>query len=191
MNIFIYFFALVFPCFLFAQEVRVIDNKGTIQNIYTGPVVHTGSFIIDASGNKIIVGLPFKASQITFVAHANIENLSIDNDNQVGNNDSGINNSYGSMNGFARFNEATLTTPASITQEVIFVGGSGNSINDISRYSSNINCIGVRYGNQNGDSLGKITASLISFNVNGFTINVTRTVNAVNENLVVLYTAYR
>ncbi|WP_418653047.1 hypothetical protein [Tenacibaculum soleae] len=164
------------------------DNQiitGANGGVYLGPTVYTGSFIINASGAKIITGIPFQPSQITFVAHANIESLNIDADNGVGNNNSGINNSFGSMNGFVRNDGATNT------QQVIYVGGSGNSINDISRYASSTNCIGVRYGNQNGDSLGRITASLTTFNPNGFTLNVSRTANASNENLVVLFTAYK
>ena len=146
---------------------------------------YTTAFIINASGAKIITGIPFQPSQITFVAHANIESLNIDADNGVGDNNSGINNSYGSMNGFVRNDGATNT------QQVIYVGGSGNSINDISRYASSTNCIGVRYGNQNGNSLGRITASLTTFDANGFTLNVNRTAGAQTENLVVLFTAYK
>jgi len=149
------------------------------------PTVYVGFFIINANGSQAITGLPFQPSQITFVAHANIESLNINADNQTNNNNTGISNSFGSMNGFAR------DDGGSITQQVIYVGGSGNSINDISRYASSSNCIGIRYGNQNGDNLGLLSADLSSFNSNGFTINVTRTSDATNENIVVLYTAYK
>ena len=181
------------------------DNQieaGANGGAYLGPTVYTGFFIINASGNKIIMGLPFQPSQITFVAHANVESLNIDSDNGTGNNDRGIDNSFGTMNGFARDDSGTTT------QQVIYVGSHGNSVNDISRYASSSNCIGVRYGDQDGNDLGKITASFTSFDTNGFTVNVTYvngtvTVNHVdplrdvqptdilNENLVVLYTAYK
>jgi hypothetical protein len=161
------------------------DGTNWVETSKVGPTVYTGFFIINASGSQSITGLPFQPSQITFVAHANVESLNIDSDNGTGNNDRGIDNSFGTMNGFAR------DDGGSTTQQVIYVGGSGNSINDISRYASSSNCIGLRYGNQNGDDLGKITAPLTSFNSDGFTINVTRTINATSENLVVLYTAYK
>ncbi|MGB3152191.1 MAG: hypothetical protein WBB27_16160 [Maribacter sp.] len=142
--------------------------------------VYMGVLIINGTGNINVSGLPFRPSQVSFSAHANIESLNINSDNGVGNNNNGIANSYGSMNGFARNNGG------STTQQVIYVGGSGNSINDISRYSSSGHCIGIRYGNQNGDNLGITSASLSSFNTNGFTINVDSHV----DNLVVLYQAY-
>lgn len=151
--------------------------------------VYVGQFIINNSGTKNIIGLPFEPSQITFVAHANIETLNLNSDNAVGNNNGGINNSFGSMNGFARNDGAPAVPP--IAQQVIYVGGSGNSINDISRYASENNCIGLRYGNQNGDNLGVISASVTSFNTNGFTLNVSRSGGATTENVVVLYTAYK
>ncbi len=177
------------------------DNQieaGSDGGAYLGPTVYTGFFIISSSGNQSITGIPFQPTQVTFVAHANIESTDIDGDNGVGNNNKGINNSFGTMNGFARDDNG------SITQQVIYVGGSGNSINDISRFASSSNCIGVRYGDQNGNDLGKITAPLISFNSDGFTINVTYTngtvtnnggnvhpTDVLNESLVVLYTAYK
>ncbi|CAM1371507.1 conserved exported hypothetical protein [Tenacibaculum litopenaei] len=164
--------------------------------------VYVGAFTINAAGNQDITGLPFQPSQITFVAHANVESLNINSDNGTGNNDRGIPNSFGTMNGFARDDSGT------IVQQVIYVGGHGNSINDITRYASSSNCIGLRYGDQNGNSLGRITASLSSFNTDGFTVNVTYTNGTVTANngnpivdvqpddvlgegIVVLFTAYR
>jgi hypothetical protein len=186
------------------------DNQieaGNDGGAYLGPTVYTGFFIISTSGSQSVTGIPFQPSQVTFVAHINIESTNIDNNNGTdntpgGGNDRGIDNSFGTMNGFGRNDNGT------ITQQVISVSGHGNSINNISRYASSSNCIGVRYGNQNGRDLGKITAPLTSFNSDGFTINVTYTLGTVtvnnsdplkdvqpgdvlNEGLVVLYTAYK
>jgi len=173
-------------------------TSGNDGGAYIGPTVYTGYFIISTSGNQNVTGIPFQPSQVTFVANANIESTDIDNDNGVGNNDKGINNSFGTMNGFARNDNG------SIIQQVIYIGGSGNSINDISRYASSSNCIGIRYGDQNGKDLGKITATLTSFNSDGFAINVTYTngtvtnnggnvhpTDVLNESVLVLYTAYK
>ncbi len=171
--------------------------------------VYVGSFIINAPGGTAttsfttqVTGIPFRPSQVTFTAFANVERFGLNNDNQTSNNDQGIANSFGSMQGFAR-NDGTLP----ITQNVIYVGGSGNSINDISRYSSNTQCIGIRYGNQNGDNLGVLSGVLNTFDFNsgtstgGFTFNITYTIGTtgnagrnddiLNESLVVFYTAYR
>lgn len=181
------------------------DNQiepGTDGGAYVGPTVYNGFFTISSAGSQVISGVPFTPSQVTFVAHANVESLNIDADNGTGNNDRGIDNSFGTMNGFVRDDSG------SITQQVIYVGGHGNSINDISRYASSSNCIGVRYGDQNGADLGKITASFTSFDTNGFTLNATYTngtitinngnpivdvqpTDILNESLVVLFTAYK
>ncbi|CAN0604032.1 unnamed protein product, partial [Ectocarpus sp. 12 AP-2014] len=97
------------------------------------------------------------------------------------NNNTGIANSFGSMNGFARNDGNT------IVEQVIYVGGSGNSINDISRYASNSHCIGLRYGNQNGNNLGVTSATVTRFNTDGFTINT----DSFADGIVVIYQAFR
>jgi len=149
--------------------------------LQTASNVFTGFFTINNTGTTTVTGIPFQPNQITFVAHANVERFGLDNDNQTRNNDGGIANAFGSMNGFARNNNGT------ITQGVIYVGGSGNSINDISRYSSNQRCIGIRYSNQNGDAVGRTLAALTAFTADGFTLNVTNR----SDNVLVFYTAYR
>jgi predicted membrane protein len=144
------------------------------------PNVYLGVFIISATGSQTISGIPFQPSQISFVAHANVETLNLNSDNGVGNNTNTIVNAFGTTNGFARDDNG------STIQQTIYVGGNGTSINDISRYASSSHCVGIRYSNQNGDSLGLTTASLTSFNVDGFTINV----DNLSDNLVVLYQAF-
>ncbi|APQ16511.1 hypothetical protein [Maribacter hydrothermalis] len=161
------------------KEIYVFDGTSWASN--SQPNVYMGVLTITSTGIINVTGIPFQPSQISFTAHANIEALNIDSDNGTRNNDSGIANTYGSMNGFARNDNGTTT------QQVIYVGGSGNSINDISRFSSSNACIAIRYSNQNGDKLGITSASLNSFNTNGFTL----TVGSHADNLVVLYQAYK
>jgi hypothetical protein len=161
------------------NEVYVYNGSVWVSS--SQPSVHMGLVVITATGNLTVSGLPFKPSQISFTAHANIESLNLNSDNGIRNNDNGIANSFGSMNGFAR------NDGASIVQQVIYVGGNGNSINDISRYASSNSCIGIRYSNQNGDNLGITAANVSSFNANGFSLNVTSRA----DNLVVLYQAYK
>ena len=166
---------------------QLIDNK---------PDVYVGKFIInstnvDASGNIDISTIPFQPRQITFTAYANVEAYNLDNDNEVGNNVNRVENVFGSMKGFARDDGGA--TP---TQQIIYVGGSGNSINDISRYASDSHCIGVRYADQNGSTsasqYGITSARLTSFNVDGFSLNVDSYVDdGDDEGLVVIYEAYR
>ena len=84
-----------------------------------------------------------------------------------------------------------------MVQQVIYVGGSGNSINSIGWFSSPNHCIGVRYGNNNGVNLGIIKGALQNFTTDGFDIDVTYAVSGTDnadfraEKLVVLYTAYK
>jgi len=163
------------------EDNQVYVYNGTQWNAFGGTQVFTGVFTISNTGTMTITGLPFKPSQISFTAHANVESLNLNSDNATRNNDNGISNSFGTMNGFVRDDSGSMA------QQVIYVGGSGNSINDISRYASSTHCIGVRYGNQNGDNLGITSASISSLNSNGFTINVDN--NA--DDLVVLYKAYQ
>ncbi|NNC34436.1 MAG: hypothetical protein HKO09_06145 [Croceitalea sp.] len=143
--------------------------------------VYMGYFIINSTGSITVGSLPFQPSNISFVAHANIEGLNINADNGVNNNNGGIANAYGTANGFAR------DDGGSIVQQRIYVGGSGNSINDISRYASSSHCIGIRYSNQNGDNLGITRATMTSFNSDGFTVNV----DSFADGLVVIFHAYR
>ncbi|WP_378187103.1 hypothetical protein ACE939_01975 [Aquimarina sp. W85] len=171
--------------------------EGSWQEMLTAGNVYVGAFQINAAGTVNVTGIPFIPSSVTFVAHANVETFNLDIDNAI-NNDRGIRNSFGSMNGFARNDNG------SITQQVIYVGGHGNSINDISRFASNTNAIGLRYGDQNGSSLGKITGRVTNFTADGFEVlvnyingTITNTGNNVrpgdiaDEGVIVLYTAYR
>lgn len=142
--------------------------------------VYSGTIIVSSTGNITVSGLPFEPRNITFVAHANVETPNLNSDNAVGNNNSGLANSFGTSNGFARNDGGT------IVQQNIYIGGSGNSINDISRFASSSHCVGIRYGNQNGNNLGETTVSLIAFNPDGFTLNT----DSFADGLVVIYTAY-
>ncbi|WP_194534373.1 hypothetical protein [Zobellia nedashkovskayae] len=152
--------------------IEINDNPST---------AYTGHFIITGTGSQTITGLPFEPSSISFVAHANIETTTINDDNGIADNTNTIANAFGSMNGYARNDSGT------INQQVIYVGGNGTSINDISRYANPNECVGIRYSNQNGDNIGLTTASLSSFTSDGFVVNVTNS----SDNLVVLFTAYK
>jgi hypothetical protein len=152
-----------------------------IQLVTNEKQVYTGKFRITASGNTTIAGLPFEPKSIEFKAYANVENYNVNSDNSVGNNNNGFQNYFGYMHGYCNQNSGT------IEQQLISGGANANSVNDHSRYASDNKCIGIRYANQNGDSLGLTSASLTSFNTDGFTLNV----DNFTEGLVVIYTAYK
>lgn len=143
--------------------------------------VHIAKFIITGTGTQTITGLPFEPSAIRFSAHPNVETYNVNADNGIGNNNNTYQNVFGTMNGYA------TNYSGSILQQVIFVGGSGASINDISRYASSSRAIGIRYTNNNGNNLGLTAAEVTSFNTNGFTINVTNH----TEDIVVIFEAHR
>ena len=166
-----------------SDENRLYLFDGTSWNVMvrqSAPNVHSGFFIVSATGNVTVSGIPFQPRNITFVAHANVEVQNLNSDNATRNNESGLPNSFGTSNGFARDDNG------SITQQNIYIGGSGNSINDISRFASSSHCVGIRYGNQNGDNLGETTVALTTFNSDGFTMNV----DSFADGLIVLFTAY-
>ena len=159
-----------------------IISNGSDGGAYLEMTSYSGKFTICSTGEITITGVPFKPSRITFVGHANVESYNLDDDNEMNqNNHTGISNSFASMNGYAtNYNNI-------IAQQVIALGAHGNSINDISRYASDSHAIGIRYGNQNGDLLGRTTASVTEFSSTGFKVNVDQFADCV----VILFEAYR
>jgi len=158
-----------------------IIGAGTDNGAFLGATTYIGKFIITGTGNQTITGLPFQPTSIKFSAHANVETYNVNGDNGFGNNNNTFQNAFGSMQGFA------TNYSGSILQQVIYIGGNGASINDISRYASDSRAIGIRYSNQNGDFRGFTAAQVTAFNTNGFTINVTD----VTEDIVVVFEAHR
>ena len=157
-------------------------SNGSDGGAYLKSTSYSGKFTICSTGTINITNLPFKPSRITFTAHANVETYNLDDDNEMNeNNHSGISNAFASMNGYA------TNYDDEIKQQVISVGAHGNSINDISRFASDSHSIGIRYGNQNGNLLGRTTATITHFNSNGFTLNVDEYADC----LVIIFEAYR
>jgi len=157
------------------------EGTSWLQLVTNEKQVYIGKFRITASGNTTIAGLPFEPKSIEFKAYANVGSYNLNSDNNVGNNNNGFQNYFGYMYGYAKQNSGT------IEQQVIAGGANANSVNDHSRYASDTKCIGIRYASQNGNSLGLTSASLTSFNSDGFTINV----DNFTDEFVVIYTAYK
>jgi len=165
------------------NNVIKLENGDSVQlsKVITGPRFYVGKFQITAAGTISITGLPFKPTTLTFTAYANIESDSLNSDNAVGNNSNSIANSFNYMKGYARNDNGI------ISEQVMCSGGNGSSINDISRYASPHHSIGIRYANNNGDNLGLTSATVTSFNSNGFTINV----DAFTDGLLIIFEAHR
>ena len=144
--------------------------------------VYFGKAFISSTGVLTITGIPFQPTSVSFNAAANIDNWNLNTDGVGGNNNVNNRDNYqGFMNGYAQ------VSGGSIVQQVISVGGSGASLNDISRYSSSSHCIGIRYGDNDGVSLGRTRASLTEFTTDGFKLNVNEKV----DNLIILFTAHK
>lgn len=157
------------------------EGSSWLQLVTNEKQVYMGKFRITATGTMTVGGLPFKPESIEFKAYANVEDYNVNADNGVSNNAAGAQNYFGDMQGYAKQN------PGNIEQQVIAGGANANSPNDHSRYASDTKCIAIRYANNNGDNLGLTSASLTSFESDGFTLNV----DNFRDELVVLYIAYK
>jgi len=160
----------------YSLDAQSDTSSDTTSNVYFGKA------FINSTGVKTITGIPFQPTSVSFSAAANIDNYNLSTDGVGGNNNqNSINNYQGFMYGYAQ------VSGGSIVQQVISVGGSGSSLNDISRYSSASHCVGIRYGDNDGDNIGKTRASLTEFTADGFKLNVVEK----DDNLVILYTAHK
>jgi len=139
--------------------------------------VYVGKFRITDSDPIEISALPFEPEMVEFKAQAPVNGYNTDTSGSGGD---GPGNYAGSMSGFVR------DTGSGLTQQVISSGGSGNSINSISYYSSSSEAIGVRYGGQNGGDQGSNRYSVSSLDSDGFTLSR----KEYRRNMVVIYTAY-
>lgn len=163
---------------------------------------YIGHFIIEGPGgttaSNIVIpinSLPFTPTQIKFEANTNNENFGLNDPGSAGLNSATLQNAFGTSNGYARDDSGT------IAQAVIYIGGSGTSINSISRYTSSSNCIGLRFSDQNGNNMGVISGTLSSFSANGFNLNISYTLGTsgnvdrdndiLDEDVIVIYTAHK
>ncbi len=148
--------------------------------------VYTGHFTLNSTGSISISFLPFKPKKVVFKAFANIWFPYLDANNGLGTNYPEARNNFGYMTGFAK------NVGGSIEQQVISNVGSGNSINNFSRYANPNQCIGMRYADNDGGSLGISSGAVTSFNNNGFTLSVTDADDSTKKgDLLIFYTAYK
>lgn len=170
----------------FGSDLGVTDNDdGSATVDFTGESssteVYIGKFRITSTGDQSITDVPFEPDMIEFHVEAPVDGY--DTEDAGGGNSETTDNVAGTGYGFARNDSGTTV------QQVISSTSSGDSINAIRHYSSSDNCIGVSYGDADGDEVGQVDASLSSWDSDGFTINV-GTFNLDDDGLVVIYKAY-
>jgi len=167
----------------FGQSIGVKDNgdgSATIDYEGSGATadIYMGKFILNGTGTTSVTGIPFQPDQVEFVGYANAESYNVDSSGSGSNNQG---NYGGSFHGFAR------NDGGSTVQQAIHSGVSGQSVNNISRYASDSECIGIRYGDQDGNDSGGAYASLTSWNSDGFDLNVSE----LSQNIVIIYKAFK
>lgn len=141
--------------------------------------VDFGTIKINGTGDYSVTGLGFKPSKVKFEGAVPIDSTDSESAGGSGSTES---NYMGTMVGYAKDDGS---------EQVMCSGGSGNSINNIRYYSSSSHCVGVSYGGQNGGELAQITATMSSWDSDGFTINCD-TYSSVADvtGLLVMYTVW-
>lgn len=170
----------------------------------SGPQVFFGKLILTSTGNELVEGIPFMPSAVEFLAVNRVQNYDDGAYRSNSNNSNDVRMAAGMTMGYAQ------ASGTNINQQVISNGFNGASINNIATYSSDSHCIAAFFVNNNADPIhdngssnngaedegGLISASLTSFNNNGFTLNVDRfltgstTASRTNQ-IVVIFKAYR
>ncbi|MCT8339668.1 hypothetical protein MG296_06355 [Flavobacteriaceae bacterium TK19130] len=168
------------------------------------PSVHIGKALVSSSGTLSITGVGFTPSMVEFIAINRVQGYD-EVYRSDSNNSNDIRMASGLTFGYAK------NVAGSIEQQVISHGFSGSSLNNIGTYSSSSHCIAAFYVNNNGEPIhdngtatggadtqqGLVSASLDSFDADGFTLNFDRFLaptstspDRTNE-LVIIYKAYR
>lgn len=168
------------------------------------PSVYFGKLMITATGSVVVEGIPFEPRSVEFMAVNRVQNYNDGAYRSDTNNSNDIRMAGGMTMGYAQVNGVN------IDQQVIANGFNGSSINNIGTYSSDSHCIAAFFVNNNGEPIhdngtasngtdtqdGLISASLSSFDENGFTLNVDHflpgsTSNNRTNQIVVIFKAYR
>ncbi|PQJ31225.1 hypothetical protein BST92_04480 [Nonlabens arenilitoris] len=168
------------------------------------PQVYFGKLLITATGTIVIEDLPFQPRAIEFTAVNRIQGFDDGGYRSASNNSNDIRMAGGQTMGYAQ-NYGT-----GIDQQVISNGANGSSINNIGTYSSDSHCIAAYFVNNNGEPIhdngsptggtddqgGLISASLVNFTDDGFTLNVDNflagsTTSDRTNQIVVIFKAYR
>jgi hypothetical protein len=142
-----------------------------------------GSFTVTGTGIISVTGLGFKPNIIEFRAESRITSWSVDTG---GNSSNSASNYQGSSYGYAKWLGGSL----GFEQRTVHSGGSGKSINHTSHYSSDSECLTIRYAAADGGSKGYTRCEMSAVTSDGFDVNVT----GYGPNIaaqIVMYKAYR
>jgi len=141
-----------------------------------------GSFSVSGTGIINVTGLGFKPNILEFRAESRITSWSVDTAGDAGSDEA--TNYQGSSYGYAKHLDPGFE------QRTIHSGGSGESINQTSHYSSDTECLTIRYAGNNGVSKGYMRCEMSAVTSDGFDVNVT----SYGPNIaaqIVMYKAYR
>jgi len=141
-----------------------------------------GTFRITGPGTIEVNQLSFQPDSIRFTAQAPIQDHS---EEGAGANGADETNFEGTMTGYAR------ETGEGIEEFSMMSGGSGDSINNIRRQSTDAAAISLTYGEQSGGEIGELNATVESFDGDGFTLDVNSYDLSDLSGLVVQYQAFR
>jgi hypothetical protein len=141
-----------------------------------------GSFTVTGTGIISVTGLGFKPNIIEFRAESRITSWSVDTFGPGNGNNAS--NYQGSSYGYAKW------LGDGFEQRTVHSGGSGNNINATSHYSSNSECLTIRYADQNGGSRGYTRCEMSAVTSDGFDVNVTGYGPNISAQIV-MYKAYR
>lgn len=141
------------------------DAAGTSKQISIADLqtsLDVGHFIINSTGDVSVTGLGFQPTRVKFEATLPIEST----DQETAGTGDDERNSAGFMIGYAK------DTGSGTEQQASSTAISGNSTDDIRKYSSSSLCIAATYCSSSGSEEGQVDATLKSWDSDGFTINV-------------------
>lgn len=148
-----------------------LDESGNVTT--QGSESYVGSFTVTGAGTISITSPGFTPSMIEFNGEA-VGGQNVDRSGGTGSNAA---NYQGSFTGVARDDGY---------RQVIHSGLSGDSVNQTSHYSSDSECIAIRYAGQSGGKLGMLLGDVVSWDSDGFTVDIT----SYTRDEVVTFTAY-
>lgn len=166
--------------------------------------IHFGKLTLSTTGTVSVTGVGFTPRSVEFIAINRVQGYNNGAYRGDTNNSNDIRIAGGMTTGYAQNNGGT------IDQQAITNAFSGSSINNIGTYSSNAHCFAALFVTNNADPIsdvgtnsgastqdGLVRAEMVSFDIDGFTINVDRFLGPTTTSpdrtntLVVLYKAYR